>query len=311
MTTYPAHDGLSTALAESAVQAEPTELHLLYVRGPRSPADWLSRALDDCAPYRVRVVETPSLMLALEQLRTEVFDVVLLDCDTTARAPADVLQAIRCSANEHQAVLILGDDDDRRSAAAYLDEGASGYLSLRLTTPHELLWQVTLAAERGRLLAENQQLRAWQRRQEAHEQQETLKLLDEQQAIFRYGAPRCDYRGLSDSATESGRSARLAGRYRELLQAYVVMGRGQLTAEVERFAAELPRDGLPLSQLLDGFTEALRGLVRDRGGRSARHVYDRGNLLLLELLLKWADRAGQPLTSTRAHGPSLDEPLQV
>jgi len=273
-------------------RAECPELQVLYILGPTSPQTWLPRALAETEFSRIRVVESPSLSLSLERLRETSFDIVLLDQDATPRPAHEVIPAIRCSAHDFQAILVLGESDDLPRAADYLAAGATGYLSLRLTTASELVWQMVLAAERSQLLAENEQLRAWQRRHEEHQQEEILSLLEEQTSVFAISARLREHRVDPPLTASPAVVDSLVTACRELLQAYVVMGRGHLAAEVRQLAQQLHASHIPLAELLHRFAQAMQGLIKVRGARSSRHIYDRGNLLLLDLLLQWAD----PLT---------------
>ena len=63
----------------------PTRLQVLYVPGPQSPRNWLNEALATEQICDVILTETPSLTLALEKLREETFDAVLLDTDADSR----------------------------------------------------------------------------------------------------------------------------------------------------------------------------------------------------------------------------------
>ena len=69
--------------------------------------------------------------------------------------------------------------------------------------------------------------------------------------------------------------------------------------EVQRLAERLHGESCSLAQTLHLFTLASQSLVRDRGARSSRHIFNRGNLLLLDLLLHWADPT--PRKETHEH----------
>jgi hypothetical protein len=274
-------------------------LNVLYIAGPLSPRDWLPKALSDGAAGAIDVTVTPSLLVGLEHLREQAFDVVVVDRDASDRSAADLMLAIHASTHEHQSVLVLSDHHDRTEAADYLLAGAAGYLLLHLTTIQELIWQLHSAAQLARLQVENQRLRSWQERYREHEQTEVLGLLDEQSQLFAIAAGLREHSASSGPLDAKTESIRLQQAFRELLQAYVVMGRGQLTGEVQDVVNRLHAESHSLAATLHAFTKALRSLVQDRGARTSRHVLNRGNLLLLDLLLKWADR--QPRREANEH----------
>jgi DNA-binding NarL/FixJ family response regulator len=264
-------------------------LRVLYILGPLSPREWLERALDDGAAGAVQVTVTPSLNVGLEQLREQAYDVVVIDRDASDRPAADLLSAIQAGTDEHQAVLILADGEDRGEATNYLLAGASGYLGLRHTTTRELVWQLHAAAEQSQLQRDHRRMQTWQSRADQLQQQEVLGLLQEQITRFTWAARREDPR-YPGTRTSRETPHDWPQTCRELLQAYLVMGQGHLADEVGRLADRLHDKSESLPSLLLAFAQAMHDLVQDRGTRSARHVVHRGNLLLFDLVLAWADR---------------------
>ncbi len=285
MVTYT--PSVATSPEALAARAAGDELDVLYILGPGSPETWMQRALGN-ETDQIRVTESPALSVALEQLRKQAFDVIVIDRGASDRNAGEVLMAIRANTYEQQPVVVLSERADRDDAADFLMAGATAFLSLRVTTPREFVWQLQAAAAHGRWQREHQQLRAWQQRQIEQEQHEILGLLEEQSTVFGIAA-RLDDEAQASAGTALRHLPELAVSCRDLLQAYVVMGRGHLGREVERFAVELHNSQTPLARVLQAFTQAIQALVRDRGARSSRHVYNRGNLLLFDLLLRWSD----------------------
>jgi hypothetical protein len=243
-------------------------------------------------PDTIDVQDCASLATGLEHLRAAPLDVVVIDRDISPRSPSEILLAIQTSTHEQQAVIVLSDDGQRQDAAEFLRAGAAAYLPLHSTTPAELAWQMHAAAERAALRRENQQLRAWQQRHSEQEQQEILCLLEEQAALLQQLATPLRSAASSPISQPTGDPpTRLKQLSHELLQAYVIMGRGHLAGEVRRFADRLHREGTPLATALQAFNEAIASQAADRGSRSLRHIYNRGNLLILDILLHWATRA--------------------
>ena len=77
--------------------------------------------------------------------------------------------------------------------------------------------------------------------------------------------------------------------YRELLRTYVIMGSGNLAAELKRLAELVVATRLTARETMQLHLQALEELVHGLGTRSAGHVTMRADLLVLELLLYMAD----------------------
>ena len=73
--------------------------------------------------------------------------------------------------------------------------------------------------------------------------------------------------------------------YRELMRAHVIMGSGNLSAEMSALAELLAASGVTSPQAMELHVEVLEELVRGLGSRSARHVMTRADLLVLEILV--------------------------
>ncbi|MCP4193984.1 MAG: response regulator [Planctomycetaceae bacterium] len=228
------------------------------------------------------LTETPSLTLALEKLREETFDAVLLDTDADSRDCQSLIDAIRAGSHDHQAVILLGEETDSPLATHCYESGADGFVAVQTTIPRELIWQIARAAERGQLRAENWNLRRRQQRLQSMESDEVLRLTAELESIIRLGAPITELDHHSCSADDQW----LERELRELIQAHVIMGSGNLRQEMDRFLDQLHQSHLTRYSVMTKYTTVLRSVLEDLGSRSSRHVYNRGNLLLLDLILK-------------------------
>lgn len=290
----------ASELAASDI-ASRTALHLLYVLGPRSPKGWLQQTLHQSSAHEIEVRETPLLPTALECLRESAFDVVVIDQDASERSPREVVTALQSGTSELQPIVVFAAGTDRTRATVYLEAGASCYCSLGNTTAQELVWQLHDVRQQSQIAGEQKQLSDWRTRHEAKQHDEILKLLAEQRSIFGF-ADRLRSESTIDDAAPCFEELRRSCA--DLLQAYVVMGRGQLANEVRHLASQLHDDQVSLPRLLQCYAAALTDLVQHRGARSARHVFDRGNLLLLDVLLQWADRLSLPNSplENRVHG---------
>ncbi len=259
--------------------ALPARLSVLYVTGPSSPSNWLAKALDTEPECQIQLNEVTSLTDALERLRGETYNVVLIDYDADEHDRFQSVDAVRAGSHAFQPVIILGDAPDSQIATECYEFGADAFVAVQNATPRELIWQIARAAERERLSTENEQLRRRQQRQRTLERDETLKLVCEQRAILsaHQDTSEADCSGLPDW---------LQSELRELLQAYVVMGSGNLMKELEPFIRRVHQQHVPRLAVANAFSTVMLGVIEELGTRSSRHVFNRGNLLMLDLLFR-------------------------
>jgi hypothetical protein len=83
--------------------------------------------------------------------------------------------------------------------------------------------------------------------------------------------------------------AKLVAHYRELLRAYVIMGSGNLNADMQELSELLVSTGITPQQTMLLHLQVLEELVRGLGSRSARHVMTRADLLVLEIMIHLAE----------------------
>ena len=81
----------------------------------------------------------------------------------------------------------------------------------------------------------------------------------------------------------------LVSHYRELLRAYVIMGSGNLTAEMTALGHLLSDAGVSAQRTMQLHIHVLEELIGGLGNRSARHVMNRADLLILEVMVHLAD----------------------
>ena len=82
---------------------------------------------------------------------------------------------------------------------------------------------------------------------------------------------------------------RLVNHYREMLRAYVVMGVGNLADEMTALASLLAEAGISAQRTMQLHVHVLEELIGSLGNRSARHVMNRADLLVLEVMAHLAD----------------------
>ena len=81
----------------------------------------------------------------------------------------------------------------------------------------------------------------------------------------------------------------LVSHYRELLRTYVIMGAGNLTDEMTELAELLANSNVSAQRAMQLHVQVLQELVQGLGNRSARHVMNRADLLVLEVMGHLAD----------------------
>lgn len=281
----------------------PPRMRVLFITGRQRTGGWLAEAFAADSAAEVQLLEAEGTASGLARLRDEVFDAVLISHDGQSLDAFDVLDAIRAGSSDEQPILVLGEQRHEELADLCFESGADAYVCVHSTTVRTLIWQLARATERHQLLAENRRLQQECHHRQQLEQDEATRLLRQQHALV------CPADEPADGSAASGREARsaessaaapggvprtdlppsLIAHYRELLRAYVMMGSGNLARELDALAGVLVAAGAtaPAAMLLHlcVVEETIRGL----GSRSARHVMNRADLLILELLLKLAE----------------------
>ncbi len=81
----------------------------------------------------------------------------------------------------------------------------------------------------------------------------------------------------------------MRAHYAELLRTYVIMGSGNLAAEMSKLAESLIASGVTPRQTMLLHLKVVEELVNGLGNRSARHVLCRADLLVLDVMAHLAD----------------------
>jgi hypothetical protein len=250
---------------------------------------------------------------ALSQLRDEVFDAVLVSHEPGQLDALDLIEGLRAGGNE-EPMIILGDVPSSEMTALAYEVGADAYCCVGETTTRSLLWTFARAIERCQLVRENRRLVQIEQQRLAHEHQEAERLLTEQRALIaeleslRDGREAAGEKGrggeISNDPFESPRlplspspplsdcrdlPERLVTHYRELLRAYVVMGAGNMVDELTALAALLADANISAQRAMQLHVRVLEELIGSLGNRSARHVMNRADLLVLEVMAHLAD----------------------
>jgi hypothetical protein len=206
--------------------------------------------------------------------------------------------------------------------AVCYEVGADAYCCVAETTTRSLLWTIARAIERCQLVREHRRLVQTEQQRLAHEHQEAERLLAEQRALIAELEQIRDSRAgewekgrggelLYNASNESpplplylspplaapnARNSiqcdlpeKLIAHYREMLRAYVVMGAGNLADEMTTLATLLADAGVSAQRTMQLHVRVLEDLIGSLGNRSARHVMNRADLLVLEVMAHLAD----------------------
>jgi hypothetical protein len=82
----------------------------------------------------------------------------------------------------------------------------------------------------------------------------------------------------------------LTNHYRELLRAYVIMGSGNMSDEMDRLAELLASAAITSQQAMMLHLSVLEEMISGLGSRSARHVMNRADMLILEVMIHLAEQ---------------------
>jgi len=287
----------------------PATMNVLYITTRLRTGGWLAEAFATDSASKVVLEEAVGSADALARLREEVFDVVLVSHEPDELDALQLVEGCRAGGAD-EPIVVLGNQSEQEMAALCYEVGADGYVCVHTTTTRTLIWVAARAVQRHQLIRENHRLNLTEqaRLQREHDETDRLlvqqrALLDDLQAIRRNRS--CSYEPLVclDTQQPLGLPQELVTHYRELLRTYVIMGSGNLTAELKRLAELLVSGGLSVQQTMQLHLGALEELVRGLGARSTRHVMTRADLLVLEVMIHLAEGYRQRYQE-RIHPPA-------
>ncbi len=279
----------------------PPRMRILFITGPLRTGGWLAEAFAADSASEVLLVETEGIAAGLSKLRDEMFDAVLVSHEEDGLDALEVLDAIRAGSSEDQPIIVLGDPCEREMAALCFESGGDAYICVHSTTTRTLIWQVARSVERHALIAENRRLQQSHRHRLRLEHGEANRLLQQQRAMIDHldEILRDDISTIGE-ASENGSSAtgglpdglppQLTNHYRELLRAYVIMGSGNMTDEMDRLAELLASAAVTPQQAMLLHLHVLEEMISGLGSRSARHVMNRADMLILEVMIHLAEQ---------------------
>lgn len=278
----------------------PLRMRILLVTSPDRTGDWLAQAFAQDSAVTVVLEEAVGIAAGLQRLRDELFDAVLVAHEPPQLDALEFMDALRGGGAE-EPVIVLGKASEAELSPLCFEVGADAYLCVETTSTRLLIWHVARACERQALHRENRRLAQAEKQRVQHEHLEAQRLIDEQRALVR------DLEALQQSAAETNAhdlglaqqalnrdagnpptvtfSADLVTHYHQLLRAYVMMGSGNLAGEIGTLTDLLARGGVSTTETLQLHLEVVQEMVRGLGTRSARHVMNRADLLILEVMV--------------------------
>jgi DNA-binding NarL/FixJ family response regulator len=279
----------------------PPQMRVLHVRAAARGGGWLAGALAADSACAVEIEDCQGAGAGLERLRGESFDAVLV-CHVPGELDAlEFLEAIQASGSDDP-IVVLGDAPEGELSALCYEAGAQAYLCLATATTRTLIWTVARAVEHCRLVREWHRLQQAEARRLRQEHAEAQRLLDQQRELIRDlealrepasgGEIAAKFPLISQQATDCDAlylPKEFVAHYRDLLRTYVMMGSGNLGAELATLAELLVAGGVTAPQTMQLHVRVLEDLVRGLGSRSSRHVMSRADMLALEVMLHLAE----------------------
>jgi DNA-binding response OmpR family regulator len=295
--------------ATSGVSRLPSRMKVLYITTLHRTGGWLAEAFASDSATHVHLSEAVGVTAGMAQLRSEVFDAILVSHDPQALDAFDLVEGLRAGGTE-EPIIVLGAQSEPEMAPFCFEVGADGYCCVGATTVRALIWLVARAIERFQLVRENRRLLQADRQRLDLEHQEAQRLLNQQRSLIaqlqairqeatcgpnHVPPPGIASAGAIDSLHFDAASffatlpPQLVAHYREMLRAYVIMGAGNLSEEMAALASLLATAGVTSRETMQLHLHVLEELVRGLGNRSARHVMNRADLLILEVMVHLAE----------------------
>ncbi len=272
----------------------PARMRVLSITTRRRTGSWLAEALAADSASEVLLEEAIGAAPGLARLRDEVFDAVLVTHEPSELDALGLIEGYRAG-GATEPIIVLGTQSEPEISALCYEVGADGYLCVNTATTRNLIWLTARAVQRHQLIRQNQRLAQAEQTRIQREHDEAERLLGQQRALIadieRFRPPEVPV-----DAPSTGAPAEpfplpepLLRHYRELLRTYVIMGSGNLAGELGRLAHLLIAAGLSARETLQLHLAVVEELVRGLGARSARHVMNRADLLVLEVMVHLAE----------------------
>jgi len=277
----------------------PQQMRVLFITGTQRTGNWLAEAFANDSACEIALERAIGVAAGLARLRDDVFDVVLIGHESGQLDALTLLEAVRTGSREDQPIVVLGAESAEEMAAPCYEAGGDAYICVNTTTTRTLLWNIAFARERHQLISENRRLRHAQRHQLQLEHDEAGRLLRQQREMLNdleqlYSVDAITADSDDEETHHEDRDvldlpSALVNHYRELLRAYVIMGTGNLSDEMNQLAELLTSAGVAPQQAMRLHLLVLEEMVKGLGSRSARHVMNRADMLILEVMINLAE----------------------
>jgi DNA-binding response OmpR family regulator len=284
-------------------------MRALYITNRQRTGDWLAEAFAADSATEVILEEAAGSAAGLARLRDETFDAVLVAHEPGELDALALIEGYRAGGAD-EPIVVLGNQSEQEMSALCFEVGADGYVCAHTTTTRNLIWLVARAVQRHQLIRENRRLNLAERQRLQREHEEAERLLVQQRAMISdleairqkklpasgssAGEPDKPPESVlarppSESRCPPGLPSELVQHYGELLRTYVIMGSGNLVAELTRLAELLTTAGVSARQTMHLHLHVLEELIHGLGARSTRHVMTRADLLVLEIMIHLAE----------------------
>ncbi len=297
----------STNASRAIKGSLPPRMKVLYITTLNRTGGWLAEAFAGDSATQIVLEEVVGATIALARLRDEVFDAVIVSHEPPVLDALDLVEGLRAGGNE-EPMILLGSQPPQEIDALCYEVGADDYCCVTETTVRGLLWKFARARERHQLRRENHRLIQAERQRLKQEHLEAQRLLEQQRLLIAdlevlkdpAAAPtQADLLTEFDDCLAKAASSTsdvpldlpeaLIKHYRELLRTYVIMGVGNLANEMAELSELLATFEVSAQRALQLHVAVLEELVQGLGTRSARHVMNRADLLVLEVMGHLAD----------------------
>ncbi len=267
-------------------------MRVLSITTRRRTGSWLAEALAADSASQVLLEEVVGAAAGVARLRDEVFDAVLVTHEPGELDALGLIEGYRAGGSD-EPILVLGTQSEPEISALCYEVGADGYLCVNTATTRNLIWLTARAVQRHELIRQNHRLAQAEQSRIQREHDEAERLLSQQRALLsdieRFRLPETSADSVQANSGLLPLPEPLLCHYRELLRTYVIMGSGNLGSELERLARLLITAGLSARETLQLHLAVVEELVRGLGARSARHVMNRADLLVLEVMVHLAE----------------------
>ncbi len=269
-------------------------MRVLSITSRRRTGSWLAEALAADSASKVLLEQVVGAVPGLARLRDELFDAVLITHEPHELDALELIEGYRAG-GATEPIIVLGTQSEPEILALCYEVGADGYVCVNTATTRNLIWMIARAVQRHELIRQNHRLAQAEQSRIHREHEEAERLLSQQRALItdieRFRLPEA-----SPTVEEADPASQpfplpepLLCHYRELLRTYVIMGSGNLAGELGRLAKLLIGAGLSARETLQLHLAVVEELVRGLGARSARHVMNRADLLVLEVMVHLAE----------------------